>query len=66
MRIMHFGGQELWIILFIIVILFGAKKLPELGRSLGQGIKEFKKSSKEILEDEEEKTPAESNANSEP
>ena len=52
---MHFGGQEIWIVLGIIVLLFGAKKLPELGKSLGQGIKEFKKSSKAVLEDEEEK-----------
>jgi len=54
---MHFGGQEIWIVLGIIVLLFGAKKLPELGKSLGAGIKEFKKSSKGILGDEEEKTP---------
>ena len=52
---MHFGSQEIWIVLGIIVLLFGAKKLPELGKSLGQGIKEFKKSSKAVLEDEEEK-----------
>lgn len=45
-------GPELWVILGVIVLLFGTKKLPELGRSLGQGIKEFKKSSKGILEDE--------------
>jgi len=52
---MHLGGPEVWIILGVIVLLFGAKKLPELGRSLGQGIKEFKKSSKGILEEEQEK-----------
>jgi len=46
-------GPELWIILGVIVLLFGAKKLPELGRSLGQGIKEFKKYSRGLLEDEE-------------
>ena len=47
--------QELLIILIIILILFGAKRLPELGRSLGQGIKEFKKSSKGILDEEDDK-----------
>ncbi|MDI6827958.1 MAG: twin-arginine translocase TatA/TatE family subunit [Armatimonadota bacterium] len=47
-------GQELIIILVIILLLFGAKKLPELGRSLGQGIKEFKKSSKGLLDEDEE------------
>lgn len=48
------GWQEAVPIILIVVVLFGAKKLPELGRSLGQGIKEFRKSSKAILEDEEE------------
>lgn len=48
---MHLGGQEIWIVLGIIVLLFGAKKLPELGRSLGDGIKEFRKSAKTIVDD---------------
>jgi sec-independent protein translocase protein TatA len=37
------GGQELLVILFIILLLFGAKKLPELSRSLGKSLGEFKK-----------------------
>lgn len=41
------GGQELLIILAIVIILFGAKKIPELASGLGKGIKEFKKASKE-------------------
>jgi len=41
------GPQELIIILIIVVILFGAKKLPELARGLGQGIREFKKAANE-------------------
>lgn len=57
---MHFGGQEIWIVLGIIVLLFGAKKLPELGKSLGAGIKEFKKSSKGILGGEDDATPEKS------
>ena len=57
---MHLGGQELWIILGIVVLLFGAKKLPELGKSLGLGIKEFKKTSKTILEDDDDEKPKES------
>jgi sec-independent protein translocase protein TatA len=36
------GPQELIVILLIVVVLFGAKKLPELGKSLGEGIKNFK------------------------
>jgi len=42
------GTQELLIILFILVLLFGSKKLPELARGMGQAMKEVKKG----LEDE--------------
>jgi len=36
------GGWEMVVIALVILLLFGAKKLPELARGLGQGIKEFK------------------------
>ncbi len=39
---MPMGGVELLIILAIILLLFGAKRVPQLGRSMGQGFKEFK------------------------
>ena len=47
------GPTELILIIVVIVIIFGAKKLPELGKSMGEGIKNFKKSiaSKEKDED---------------
>ncbi len=45
------GGSEVLLILFIILLLFGAKKLPELSRSLGKSLGEFKKG-KEDLERE--------------
>ncbi|QBG46324.1 twin-arginine translocase TatA/TatE family subunit [Verrucomicrobia bacterium S94] len=45
------GGSELLVILFIILLLFGSKKLPELSRSLGKSLGEFKKG-KEDLERE--------------
>lgn len=45
------GWQETLVILLIILLLFGARRLPELARSLGQGIKEFRKSVKEISEE---------------
>ena len=45
------GWQETLFILLIILLLFGARRLPELARSLGQGIKEFRKSVKEISEE---------------
>ncbi|HEY9202764.1 twin-arginine translocase TatA/TatE family subunit [Sulfurimonas crateris] len=46
------GGQELLIILAIVVLLFGAKKIPELAKGLGKGIKNFKAEMKN--DDEEE------------
>ena len=57
------GGWELAVILFLILLLFGAKKIPELARGLGRGISEFKNATKEIKEDieqsaEEDKTPS--------
>lgn len=44
------GWQELIIILVIILVIFGPKRLPEVGRSLGKGIREFRKSTTEIKE----------------
>lgn len=41
------GGTELLVILLIVIILFGAKKIPDLAKGLGTGIKEFKKATKE-------------------
>lgn len=46
------GGQEVIIIGIIVLLLFGGRKIPELMKGLGGGIKEFKKATKE---DEEEK-----------
>ncbi|MCH7646876.1 MAG: twin-arginine translocase TatA/TatE family subunit [Nitrospinae bacterium] len=51
------GMQELIIILLIGLLVFGANKLPEIGRGLGKGIREFRKASSELtdsLEEEEE------------
>jgi len=45
------GGQEIMLILLAVLILFGAKKIPEFARGLGQGIKEFRKASREIQEE---------------
>ena len=43
----NFGGMELLLILFIVLLLFGAKRLPELAKGLGQSVKEFKKATRE-------------------
>ncbi len=45
------NGWEILLILCAVLILFGAKKLPELARGLGQGIREFKKSTREVQEE---------------
>jgi len=47
----RFGIGELIIILVIILLIFGASKLPELGKAVGKAIKEFKKAGKEDQED---------------
>ena len=44
----NLGGPDLFIILFIVLILFGAKKLPDLARSLGQSMNEFRKAREDI------------------
>jgi sec-independent protein translocase protein TatA len=53
----HLGPTELIIILVIVVLLFGASRLPELARSVGVSMKEFKKASREAQE--EDKDPKE-------
>jgi len=47
----NIGVQELLLILLIILVLFGARKIPELAKSLASGIKEFRKASKETDDD---------------
>ena len=48
------GHMEIILIIFIILLLFGAKKLPELSRSLGKSLGEFKKGQKEGTEPDKE------------
>ena len=50
----NIGFPELLVILLIILLLFGAAKLPEIARSMGKSINEFKKGAKEIEKDVEE------------
>ncbi len=47
----NFGGGEVVVILVVILLLFGARKLPELAKGLGQGIKEFKKATREVTDE---------------
>lgn len=45
------GGWEVFVILAVVLILFGSKKLPELAKGLGQGIREFKKATREVTDE---------------
>lgn len=59
------GVPELIIILVIALIIFGPKKLPEIGKSLGQGIREFRKSTSALetqIQEEEKKSSEEPKA----
>ena len=47
----NIGITEGLVLLFIVLLLFGAKRLPEIGGSLGKGIREFKSSVKEVSSD---------------
>ena len=55
---MNLGFGEIALIVFVALLLFGPKKLPELGKAAGKTLKEFKNATKGIMqEDEKEKAP---------
>ena len=45
------GGGQIILIILLVLIFFGAKKIPELAKGLGQGIKEFKKATKDVTDE---------------
>ena len=51
LAVLGLGGWEVILILAVVLILFGAKKLPELAKGLGKGIKEFKNATKDVTEE---------------
>jgi sec-independent protein translocase protein TatA len=55
------GTQELMVVLMIVVVLFGATRLPQIGSGIGQAIRNFKKSVAEA--DETDKTPQKGSQN---
>ena len=57
------GGPEIFLILLIVLVLFGAKKLPELAKGMGQAIREFRKAAKDVQDEVEKeiKKPDEKN-----
>jgi sec-independent protein translocase protein TatA len=48
---MQLGPMELMIILAIVLVLFGSKKLPELAKGMGQGLKEFKQATNDLRQE---------------
>ena len=48
----NIGIGELLVILVIILVLFGAKRLPEIGKALGEGLREFKKAAQGLKDDD--------------
>ena len=56
-----FGPWQVIIILAVVLLLFGGKKIPELMKGLGQGVKEFKDASKGEVDSKENTTPEEKN-----
>lgn len=48
------GSTELFVIVLVVLLLFGGKKIPELARGLGKGIREFKDATKEIKKEIED------------
>lgn len=60
MSLASIGIPGLIIILVIILILFGPRKLPEVGSAVGKTLAEFKKATRDILTDDEKDKPSES------
>jgi sec-independent protein translocase protein TatA len=55
------GGQEIILILIIVLVLFGGKKIPELMRGLGRGVNEYNKAKNEVLDNLNDNAQAKDN-----
>ncbi|MGG4491388.1 twin-arginine translocase TatA/TatE family subunit [Metabacillus idriensis] len=53
---MNLGFGEIMLIVFVALLLFGPKKLPELGKAAGKTLREFKNATKGLMDDEESKS----------
>ncbi len=51
----NIGTTELILILLVVLVFFGSKKIPELAQGIGKGIREFKKATREVDDDEDQK-----------
>ena len=54
--LLFIGGPEILIILFFVLLLFGSKKIPEVARMLGKGMREFRRASDEIKKEINDET----------
>lgn len=55
---MGIGWQEILLILLVVILLFGAKRIPEIAKGLGKGISEFKKAARDVKDNIEEEAAA--------
>ena len=62
----NLGATEIILILFIVLIFFGSKKIPELAQGLGKGIREFRKATRDIQDDVEHESKSIQSKSSEP
>jgi sec-independent protein translocase protein TatA len=62
----NLGFTEIVILLVVLLLVFGARRIPEIGASIGQGIKEFKRSLKDVGEEEPRVPPPSSTASTLP
>ena len=51
LAVLGLGGGELVLVMVVILVLFGAKRIPEFAKGLGKGINEFKKASREVTDE---------------
>jgi len=56
----NLGGWEVFWIVLVVLLLFGAKRIPEMMKSMGQGVKEFKKATRDITSEEDSQPLAKS------
>jgi sec-independent protein translocase protein TatA len=52
----NLGGPEIILILLVVFVFFGAKKIPEIAKGLGEGIREFRKAARDVQSEVEKET----------
>ena len=54
--LLFISGQEIFVVMLIVLLLFGSKKIPEVARGLGKGMREFRKAAEDIKREIKEET----------